>query len=118
MASFILVVEDDPLVRMSTADALSDLGYDVLEAANADEAIQLLETNLDICLVFTDINMPGMDGIKLAHAVSKRWPPVRIVLTSALPLNRDIPVGATFHLKPYAVADMDKVFQTMLSPRS
>jgi CheY-like chemotaxis protein len=63
--SLVLVVEDEPLLRMDAVDMIREFGFDVLEASNADEAILLLETRLDIELVFTDIDMPGsMNGIK------------------------------------------------------
>ncbi|TKW73730.1 MAG: response regulator, partial [Bradyrhizobium icense] len=60
----ILIVEDEQLIRMDAADMIRDLGFKVLEAANADQAIALLETNLDIAAVFSDVQMPGsMDGL-------------------------------------------------------
>src|SRR5437868_6533693 len=79
----ILVVEDEFLIRMATADVIRDAGFEVLEAADADGAIAILESRGDIRVVFTDIHMPGsMDGAKLAQAVRQRWPPVRIIATS------------------------------------
>ncbi|HEV7283761.1 MAG TPA: response regulator, partial [Kaistia sp.] len=79
----ILVVEDEGLVRMAAADDLVEAGFKVIEAANADQAIQMLETHPEITILFTDIDMPGsMDGIRLAHAVRERWPPVKLVLVS------------------------------------
>ena len=79
----VLVVEDEVLIRMNTVEIIKDAGFDVLEAANADEAIVLLEARLDIQVVFTDIDMPGsMNGIKLAQAVRGRWPPIKIIATS------------------------------------
>lgn len=58
-------------------DFLLREGFEVLEAANADEAIDLLEAKAQIQIMFTDIDMPGsMDGIKLSAAVRDRWPPV------------------------------------------
>lgn len=110
----ILIVEDEPLVRMCASDELTDLGYEVFEASNADEAIRLLEERPEIRLVFTDVNMPGLDGVKLAHAVAKRWPPVKIVVTSALPLRDALPHGAMFVGKPYLSRDMHRMFQSML----
>ena len=78
----ILVVEDDFLLRMDAVQMIEEAGFDVLEAANADEAIAILETRSDINVIFTDINMPGsMDGLKLAHAVRGRWPPIKIIAT-------------------------------------
>ena len=101
----ILVVEDEFLIRMATADAIRDAGFEVLEAANADGAIAILESRLDIRVVFTDVHMPGsMDGAKLAHAVRYRWPPVRIIATSGrVSLGElDLPAGTVLFPKPYS----------------
>jgi CheY-like chemotaxis protein len=66
----VLVVEDDPLLRMHAVDIVEDAGFTAIEAKDADEAIAILEKRSDITLLFTDIQMPGsMDGLKLAHAV-------------------------------------------------
>jgi CheY-like chemotaxis protein len=79
----VLVVEDEALLRITTVDHLRIEGFNVFDASNADEAISILEVEPTIDLLFTDIDMPGsMDGLKLAAAVRRRWPPVRIVLTS------------------------------------
>lgn len=76
MKIVVLVVEDEPIIRMNAVAMIEDAGYDVIEAANADDAILLLETRPDIRVVFSDIEMPGsMDGLKLIHAVRERWPP-------------------------------------------
>jgi two-component system, response regulator PdtaR len=100
----VLVVEDEPLVRMNIVDQLSDEGFEVLEAGNADEAIALLEQTGGVRLIFTDIDMPGdMDGLKLAAAVADRWPPIRIIVTSghrSVEIT-DIPDGSMFFSKPY-----------------
>lgn len=100
----ILVVEDDTLLRMHAAEMIEEAGFEVLEAQNADEAIKLLEARMDIAVVFTDIDMPGsMNGLKLAHAVANRWPPIRIVATSGHFQMRDgdLPAGGLFIAKPY-----------------
>src|SRR6201985_1847277 len=79
----ILIVEDDLLIRMNALEMIEEAGFEVVEAASADEAIAILERRLDITVVFTDIQMPGtMDGLKLAAAVRDRWPPIKIVATS------------------------------------
>jgi CheY-like chemotaxis protein len=79
----VLVVEDEPLIRMMAVDLVENAGFLALEAGNADEAVAILESRNDIRIVFTDIDMPGsMDGMKLAAAVRDRWPPIAIIVTS------------------------------------
>src|SRR6476661_6421382 len=81
-----------------------DMGFDVFEAADADEAVNLLETEPAITVVFTDIQMPGsMDGLRLAAVVRDRWPPVALLITSGKlsPPTADMPAGAHFIHKPY-----------------
>lgn len=100
----VLVVEDDPLLRMNAVDMIEEAGFQAIEAPDADAAILLLEQRSDIRLIFTDIDMPGsMDGLALAHAVADRWPPVRIVATSGhyKVAETDLPQGGRFIQKPY-----------------
>ena len=100
----VLVVEDEFLIRMHAAEMIREAGYNVVEAKNADDAIVILETRRDIRVVFTDLQIPGsMDGLKLAHAVRHRWPPIHIVATSAYDasLKDELPAGSVFLLKPY-----------------
>jgi CheY-like chemotaxis protein len=83
---------------------IEDAGFDVLEAVDADQAIEILEVRPDIHVIFTDIQLPGsMDGLKLAHAVRGRWPPIKIVATSGHVNLRadDLPEGGRFLPKPY-----------------
>lgn len=104
MTKTVLIVEDESLIRMGIADYLTEVGFSVLEAANADQAIRLLESNPDISVVFTDIDMPGtMDGLRLAQAVRDRWPPVGIIVTSGhVKLDAtSLPRGGLFVAKPY-----------------
>ena len=83
---------------------MEEAGFEVIEAANADEAIAILESRRDIRVVFTDIHMPGsMDGLRLAHAVRDRWPPIEIIVTSGRERVGacDLPAGGRFFAKPY-----------------
>lgn len=112
--SVVLVVEDDTLVRMDTAAMIESAGFEVVEAENADAAIAILERRSDIAAVFTDIDMPGsMDGLKLAHAVRGRWPPVKIIVTSGHfdVGNDDLPPGGVFVGKPYRQSDLIDTLQ-------
>jgi DNA-binding LytR/AlgR family response regulator len=99
---------------MDAVDMIRDAGFDALEAANADGAIVLLETRFDIEVVFTDIDMPGsMNGIKLAHAVRNRWPPIKIVATSGHFALRDgdLPTDVRFLPKPYSSRQVTEAFR-------
>jgi len=105
----VLVVEDEFLLRMDSVEILEDEGFEVVPAANADEAIAVLSARSDIHLVFTDIQMPGsMDGLKLARFVRNRWPPIKIVATSGYVRAGadDLPTGSVFLPKPYSGAEL------------
>lgn len=103
----VLVVEDEPLIRMDIAAALEDEGFEVFEAANSAEAIDVIIHNPGIQALFTDIDMPGsMDGLLLAAFVRDRWPPIKIIVTSGhrtLEGGR-LPVEGAFLPKPYRAA--------------
>jgi CheY-like chemotaxis protein len=101
----VLIVENEALVRKELAVRLADMGLIVLVASDADEAIALLDSYPEIEVMFTDIRMPGtMDGVRLAHHVRHRWPPIRIIVASGLINTRlcELPVGSIFLSKPYA----------------
>ena len=119
VAPVVLVVEDEMLLRLRATDMVEDAGYIAVEAVDADEAIAILESRSDIALLLTDIQMPGsIDGLKLAHAVHRRWPPIKIILMSGqLKLaNLDIPDQSRFFEKPLRVASMITEMQKMLGP--
>ncbi len=106
----VLVVEDEPLMLMDALNLVKDAGYEPIGAKDADEAIRILENRNDIRVVFTDVNMPGsMDGIRLAHAVRNRWPPIEIIVTSGLTLANPeelLPERGIFFPKPYTPAQV------------
>jgi CheY-like chemotaxis protein len=117
----VLVVEDDHLLRLDAADMIAAAGFDVVEAANADEAIAILESRNDITVVFTDIQMPGsMDGLKLARAVRGRWPPIKIVTTSGQRIVEeiDLPEGGRFLPKPYSPVQVRGVLREVMQRAS
>jgi PAS domain S-box-containing protein len=77
----ILAVDDDALVLLNTAAMLEDLGHRVLTATDAEEALEILAAE-DVVLVITDYAMPGVDGLKLARTIRKRWPEVTVMLAT------------------------------------
>lgn len=100
----VLVVEDEPLLLLDAMDMVEDAGFIAYGAADAEEAIRMLETHPDIQVLFTDVDMAGsMDGLKLAHAVRDRWPPVSIIVASGhvRVTKEDLPANGLFFAKPY-----------------
>ena len=112
----VLVVEDEFLLRIDAVDMIAAAGFEVVQAGNADEAIEILESRRDITVVFTDIQMPGsMDGLKLARAVRGRWPPIKIIATSghANVGETDLPAGGRFLPKPYSPMEVAGVLREL-----
>jgi CheY-like chemotaxis protein len=109
----VLVVEDEPLLRLNAVDIAEESGALALQAANADEAILVLESRSDVRIVFTDIQMPGsIDGLELAHAVRHRWPGIQFIITSGNAFSdADMPSGSIFLNKPYVPVDLIMAIQ-------
>lgn len=113
--STILVVEDDILTRLAAADHLRAGGYRVLEAADAEEARALLRAAEPIEIVFSDVNMPGMDGIRLAHWIAAEFPDVKVVLTSGDLTNAPAARLIAHYLeKPYDLDALDRLIKRLL----
>jgi two-component system, response regulator PdtaR len=79
----VLVVEDELIVRMTIAEYLRDEGYHVIEASNADQALDVLKNGAKVDVLFSDVRMPGsIDGCGLARHVRTHWPKLPVILTS------------------------------------
>lgn len=104
----LLVVEDDFLVRLTLVDALSDGGFEVLEAADAQEALALICAHAEISAILTDINLPGgFDGFALARAARVIRPGVPVVYASGRYNTAEsgkVVDGARFLAKPFTPA--------------
>lgn len=104
-ALVVLLVEDEPLVRMTAADELEEAGFHVLEAANADVALQVLEAvAAEVQVLFTDVDMPGsLNGMALAEHVNAKWPHIMLLISSgySAPDPSEIPDHGHFVAKPY-----------------
>lgn len=116
----VLVVDDEPLLRTFNVDMLSDAGFDVIEAADADEALRLLEHTDGIRVVFTDVEMPGrIDGFALAELIEAQWPDIGVVVTSGrrMPNAAFNAAARCFVPKPYAAAQVVELIDAFVHAR-
>jgi two-component system, response regulator PdtaR len=113
-AATVLVVEDDFLVRLCAADALSEAGFNVLEADSGPDALRILEGGA-VDVVFTDINMPGaFDGAGLARRIRHRWPATAVVITSGRGCPEEDLGEALFLPKPYMPDSLSRIIEEVL----
>ena len=113
--ALVLVVEDDRVLRGLVTRVITAAGFDVMESANADEALGKLERHAGIRIVFTDVDMPGsMNGLTLANAVRGRWPPMKIIVASGQrPSAQELPPRGVFLPKPYDGAVLVETLRAM-----
>jgi CheY-like chemotaxis protein len=115
--ALVLVVEDETFLRLEAVDMLTAAGFRAIDAANADEAIAILESRRDIRVVVTDIQMPGsMDGLKLAATIRDRWPPIALIVTSGQTTawKHVLPERGCFIPKPYSSVNLVRAVQAAL----
>jgi CheY-like chemotaxis protein len=114
----VLVVEDEPILRLDAISMVEKAGFEAVEALSSADAIQLLEERLDIRLVYMDLDMPrSRKGIEIAAAIRKRWPPIEIILTAAY-FTRDsvdLPERAEFYGKPIDHEEVIAAMQRLIA---
>ncbi|MDH7975375.1 ATP-binding protein [Sphingomonas sp. AR_OL41] len=119
LSEVILVVEDEPAVRQFSVDALTDLGYRVLEADGAENALRLLAAHPEICLLFTDVVMPGVNGAQLAQQARQARPALKILFTTGYTRNAIVHNGVlepSVELigKPFNINDLARKIRQIL----
>jgi CheY-like chemotaxis protein len=107
----VLVVEDEPAVRQFSVDALTELGYRILEADGAAAAMRHLDHRPDIALLFTDVVMPEINGVKLAEEVGRRRPDIKVLFTTgytrnAVVHNGVLDPGVEMIGKPFTIEEL------------
>lgn len=110
----VLVVEDNPEVGRFATQALGELGYRALHAANGIEALQKLAAASErIDAVFSDVMMPGMSGLELLHAIRERYPAMRVILASGYSavLAKTPESGVTLLQKPYSLQQLESALE-------
>jgi CheY-like chemotaxis protein len=119
-STLVLVVDDDPLVRMYGVELVAESGFPTIEASSGDEALRILESRSDVGVLFTDVEMPPakMTGVQLAEIVHGRWPDIHLVVTSgrANLTDDDLPDDGRFIGKPYTPGDVAEVLQAVTHP--
>jgi DNA-binding NtrC family response regulator len=109
--STVLVVEDEVILRLAVCAHLREAGFLVIEAVDAEEAVELLRANRSIQLVFSDITMPGaLDGDQLASWIGERYPEIQVLLTSGVGQAGRRP----FIGKPYSFNELQRRIEEML----
>ena len=117
----VLIVEDDALVRKYVITQISSLGYSTLEAANAAEALKIIENGERIDLLFTDIIMPGaINGRQLSDEALRRRPALKVLFTSGYTENAimhhgRLDVGVLLLAKPYRKAELARMIRVALA---
>jgi two-component system, response regulator PdtaR len=103
----VLVIEDEILVRFEVAEVLREAGMCVIEARNADEAMEHLGAGRSVDFVFTDIEMPGtMNGLEFCAAIERRFPRLKFLVTSGRISAEEVVFIRSFIPKPYDPADV------------
>jgi PAS domain S-box-containing protein len=115
----ILVVEDDQDVRGYTVNAVRHLGYNVLEAHDAADALAILDARPDIRLLFTDVVLPGMNGRELADAARSTRTDLKVVFTSGYARTAIVNLGLLergVHLlpKPFRIESLARILRSVL----
>jgi signal transduction histidine kinase/CheY-like chemotaxis protein len=115
----ILVVEDDPLMRQMSADALRDLGYTVFDSETAIEALAIIDASPEIRLLFTDVVMPDFNGKKLADEALRRRPDLKVLFTTGYTRNAVVhggvlDPGVNFLSKPFSLEQLSSKVRSIL----
>ncbi|MCJ2015847.1 MULTISPECIES: response regulator [unclassified Methylobacterium] len=115
--TYVLVVEDDPILMMALVDFVEQAGCDAVEATTVVEAIQILETRADIRTVFADLDMRGSTvGMNLALTIRDRWPPIELLMVSSQPWDdAQIPERGVVLGKPFDRRKIEAVIRRFAS---
>ncbi len=117
-----LLVEDEGLIRLVTAELLRDEGFEVIEAWDGDEAARLLDGLADFDVLFTDVRMPGtLDGIDVAMHARRRYPAIPVLVVSGYAEQLVSRIGAldpaaVFFSKPYSLEKIAEAVTRLVLP--
>ena len=116
----VLVVEDEFLIRLTLTEALSDEGFEVIEAESGDAALPILQSNATISLLLTDIQLPGsLNGHALAKRIREKNPDLPVIFMSGRPQPAQQASGSARDVviaKPYTLTDICEAAKRLTSP--
>jgi CheY-like chemotaxis protein len=110
----VLVVDDDALVRLVGVAMMEDLGFAILEAESGEAALEIIRERPDIVLLFTDVRMPGMDGIHLAQEAVSLRPDLKVIFVSGYRAG-NAPLPAPLVAKPYGPTELKRAVDLQLA---
>ncbi len=108
----LLIVDDDPEVRIIVAEFLEDFGYRVLQAEGGAQALELLARTPDLRMIISDIRMPDMSGIELADIATQRQRDLKIILISGYFVSQQ--VDRRFLRKPFRMRELEAAVRAEL----
>ncbi len=122
-SAVVLVVEDEAVIRMMLVDELEDAGIAVIEAEDADAAVAIMSNGAAICIVITDVKMPGsMDGLGLAAWMLEQAPHIPIIITSGFVTQSNCyainPAITRVVSKPYSPNDVAGLVAALLTEQA
>ncbi len=112
----ILLVEDDGLIRLTTAAMLTNLGHRLLEAGDGDAALSVLG-DAEIDILVTDVNLPGFSGVELARRILVLQPDARVIFATGMgrsALDASLSTHATLMAKPYGALELRRALETVM----
>jgi len=115
-AGIVLLVDDEPLARMSTAEMLTDLGYSVVEAGSAEDALQRIDEGVRPNLLVTDHLMPGMSGTELSRALRARYPDLQILVVSGYARSEGVTPDVARLAKPFRSDELAASLASLATP--
>ena len=108
----LLIVDDDPEVRIVVAEFLESFGYDVVQATGGREALDLLPRHPDLRMIISDIRMPDMSGIELVEIATQRQRHLKVILISGYFVSQQI--GRRFLNKPFRMRELEAAVRAEL----
>jgi signal transduction histidine kinase/DNA-binding response OmpR family regulator len=112
----VLVVEDVALIRMTTVDMVEQIGFDAIEAADASEALAMLQNDDAVTILLTDLGLPGMNGRQLVEEVLRFKPQMKVIIASGYSTSEEegksFPANVSHLTKPFDMAQLRRALES------